>query len=59
MILFLCPDFIPPSEGEKKISASIVIGIVASVICVIFLILGILWRKGYLGRKSTMDEGMD
>ncbi|KAJ8616560.1 hypothetical protein MRB53_035932 [Persea americana] len=51
-------DFIPPSEGEKKISASIVIGIVASVICVIFLILGILWRKGYLGRKSTMDEDM-
>ncbi|RWR96288.1 Protein kinase domain-containing protein [Cinnamomum micranthum f. kanehirae] len=49
-------DFTPPSESGKKISAAIVIGIVASVLCVIFMILGILWWKGYLSRKSTMDQ---
>ncbi|RWR96265.1 Protein kinase domain-containing protein [Cinnamomum micranthum f. kanehirae] len=48
------PDFTPPSEGGRKISAGAVIGIVASVLCVIFLILGILWWKGCLGKKSAI-----
>lgn len=54
---FLCPDFEPPSEDGKQISVGAVIGIVASAFCVIFLILGILWWKGCLDKKSTMYEG--
>ncbi|RWR96283.1 Protein kinase domain-containing protein [Cinnamomum micranthum f. kanehirae] len=45
-------DFTPP--GDKKIYAGAVIGIVASVFCVIFLIIGILWWKGCFRKKSSL-----
>ncbi|XXG90327.1 hypothetical protein AAC387_Pa12g2115 [Persea americana] len=51
-------DFEPPSEDGKQISVGAVIGIVASAFCVIFLILGILWWKGCLDKKSTMYEDL-
>ncbi|RWR96275.1 Protein kinase domain-containing protein [Cinnamomum micranthum f. kanehirae] len=47
-------DFTPP--GDKKIYAGAVIGIVASVFCVIFLIIGILWWKGCFRKKSSLYE---
>ena len=47
--------FTPP--GDKRISAGAVIGIVASVFCVIFLIIGILWWKGCFRKKNSMYEG--
>ncbi|KAF6173364.1 hypothetical protein GIB67_027059, partial [Kingdonia uniflora] len=50
------PDFKPPSEGGKKISAGLVAGIIVSVLCLIFVIVGILWWKGCLGRKNTIDQ---
>eukprot|EP00268_Persea_americana_P030922 TRINITY_DN2_c2_g3_i1.p1 TRINITY_DN2_c2_g3~~TRINITY_DN2_c2_g3_i1.p1 ORF type:complete len:1013 (-),score=123.92 TRINITY_DN2_c2_g3_i1:291-3329(-) len=49
-------DFMPP--GGNKISAGAVIGIVASVFCVIFLIIGILWWKGCFRKKSSMYEDL-
>ncbi|KAJ8616574.1 hypothetical protein MRB53_035946 [Persea americana] len=49
-------DFMPP--GGNKISAGTVIGIVASVFCVIFLIIGILWWKGCFRKKSSMYEDL-
>ncbi|RWR96264.1 Protein kinase domain-containing protein [Cinnamomum micranthum f. kanehirae] len=50
-------DFTPPGGGNK-ISASAVIGIVASVFCVILLIIGILWWKGCFRKKSSMYEDL-
>ncbi|RWR96284.1 Protein kinase domain-containing protein [Cinnamomum micranthum f. kanehirae] len=50
-------DFTPPGGGNKT-SAGAVIGIVASVFCVIFLIIGILWWKGCFRKKSTMYEDL-
>ncbi|XP_058095470.1 probable LRR receptor-like serine/threonine-protein kinase At1g53420 isoform X2 [Magnolia sinica] len=52
------PDFIPPTERGKKISTTAVVGIIASVLFFIFLVLGILWRKGCLGSKTARDEGL-
>ncbi|KAK6934117.1 Serine-threonine/tyrosine-protein kinase, catalytic domain [Dillenia turbinata] len=37
-------------------SAGAVVGIVVAVVSVIVLVLGILWWKGCLGRKNTMEE---
>ncbi|XP_019052108.1 PREDICTED: probable leucine-rich repeat receptor-like serine/threonine-protein kinase At3g14840 [Nelumbo nucifera] len=51
------PNFPIPSEGEK-VSASVVAGIVISVLAFIFLVLGILWWTGYLGCKNTIDKDL-
>ncbi|XP_058095463.1 probable leucine-rich repeat receptor-like serine/threonine-protein kinase At3g14840 isoform X2 [Magnolia sinica] len=50
------PNFVPPSEGGKKISAGAVAGIIISALFLTFLILGILWWKGCLRQKDTMDQ---
>ncbi|KAB1216419.1 hypothetical protein CJ030_MR4G029197 [Morella rubra] len=52
------PDFIPPSENGNSISVGAVVGIVAAGAFVIFLVLGILWWKGCLGRKSAMEQDL-
>ncbi|XP_010273494.1 PREDICTED: probable leucine-rich repeat receptor-like serine/threonine-protein kinase At3g14840 isoform X2 [Nelumbo nucifera] len=52
------PNFKPPSEGGKKISAGTVAGIVVSIAGLIFFVLGFLWWRGYLGHKNTMDQDM-
>ncbi|KAF8409124.1 hypothetical protein HHK36_005197 [Tetracentron sinense] len=44
-----------PSEG-KKISVGAVVGIVAVGLCIIFIVLGILWWKGCLGGKNSIDQ---
>ncbi|RWR96280.1 Protein kinase domain-containing protein [Cinnamomum micranthum f. kanehirae] len=49
-------DFTPP--GGNKISAGAMIGIVASVFCVIFSIIGILWWKGCHRKKRSMYEDL-
>ncbi|XP_022981270.1 probable leucine-rich repeat receptor-like serine/threonine-protein kinase At3g14840 isoform X2 [Cucurbita maxima] len=51
------PDFVPPSEGGKGISAGAVVGIVAAaVIFVIIFVLGVLWWLGCLRKKSTLEQ---
>ncbi|KAL9366652.1 hypothetical protein Peur_037851 [Populus x canadensis] len=54
------PDFVPPSENSSSngISAGTVIGIMAAVVVVVFLILGILWWKGCLGQKISMRHDL-
>ncbi|XP_052177839.1 probable leucine-rich repeat receptor-like serine/threonine-protein kinase At3g14840 isoform X2 [Diospyros lotus] len=58
------PDSIPPSEGRNVtsagnvMSAGVVAGIVAAVALAIILLLGILWWKGCLRCKDTMDEDL-
>ncbi|KAI3833933.1 hypothetical protein MKW92_007903 [Papaver armeniacum] len=48
------PDVVPPG---KKISAGVVVGlVVASLSFLVFIILAALWWKGYLGRKSDIDQ---
>ncbi|KAG9448163.1 hypothetical protein H6P81_014291 [Aristolochia fimbriata] len=49
------PNFVPPSEDSKKISAIAVTGIVLGSLCLISVVLGILWWKGCLCRKPSSD----
>ncbi|KAF7146577.1 hypothetical protein RHSIM_Rhsim04G0035800 [Rhododendron simsii] len=49
------PDYKPPPKG---ISAGTVVGIVAAAVFVVILLLGILWWRGFLIRKDTMDKGV-
>ncbi|KAF7144644.1 hypothetical protein RHSIM_Rhsim04G0034600 [Rhododendron simsii] len=46
------PDYKP----SKGISTGAVVGIVAAVAFAIILLLGILWWRGFLTRKDTMDQ---
>ncbi|XXG67598.1 hypothetical protein AAC387_Pa06g0904 [Persea americana] len=43
---------------KGKISKGVVIAIVASVVCPIVLVLGILWRKGFLGGKTSSSQDL-
>ncbi|CBI20129.3 unnamed protein product, partial [Vitis vinifera] len=53
------PDFLPPSRnGSSSISVSIVVGIVAGVILLIFLVISILWWRGCLRRKYTLEQDL-
>ncbi|XWS27389.1 hypothetical protein CRYUN_Cryun26dG0111000 [Craigia yunnanensis] len=54
------PDFIPPSEngGSSGISVGAVVGIVAGAAFTIFLIGAILWWKGCLRQKSTLEKDL-
>ncbi|KAK3025486.1 hypothetical protein RJ639_041567, partial [Escallonia herrerae] len=45
----------PPSENENSISAGTVVGIVVGIAFAIFLLLGVLWWKGCLRSKDTME----
>ena len=49
-------DFVPPGNGKKMPTAAVV-GIVLSAVSLIFLVLGILWKRGCLGSKSRRDQG--
>ncbi|WVZ01014.1 hypothetical protein V8G54_027083 [Vigna mungo] len=51
------PNFTPPSEENgSSISAGAVAGIVVAVAIVIIIVLGILWWKGCLGKKSSLEK---
>ncbi|CBI20126.3 unnamed protein product, partial [Vitis vinifera] len=51
--------FIPPSRnGSTSISVSVVVGIVAGVILLVFLVIGILWWRGCLRRKDTLEQDL-
>ncbi|XP_058209739.1 probable leucine-rich repeat receptor-like serine/threonine-protein kinase At3g14840 [Rhododendron vialii] len=52
------PDYKPPPEHTKGISAGAVVGIVAAAAFVIILLLGTLWWRGFLIRKDTMDQDL-
>ncbi|XVF18531.1 hypothetical protein REPUB_Repub11eG0030200 [Reevesia pubescens] len=49
------PDYKPPSDG---ITAAAVVGIVAGAVFATFLIVGILWWKGCLRQKSTLEQDL-
>ncbi|OVA19182.1 Protein kinase domain [Macleaya cordata] len=44
-------------KDGNRISAAAVVGIVASVVCLIFIILGLLWWKGCLRKKDAINRG--
>ncbi|KAK2988816.1 hypothetical protein RJ640_018148, partial [Escallonia rubra] len=50
-------DAKPPSENGNSISAGTVVGIVVGIAFAIFLLLGVLWWKGCLHSKDTMELG--
>ncbi|KAL0353857.1 UNVERIFIED_CONTAM: putative leucine-rich repeat receptor-like serine/threonine-protein kinase, partial [Sesamum angustifolium] len=52
------PDFTPPSENGNSISAGAIVGIVVAGLFTILLVLGILWWKGCLRRKDTMQNDL-
>ncbi|XP_039170863.1 probable leucine-rich repeat receptor-like serine/threonine-protein kinase At3g14840 [Eucalyptus grandis] len=51
------PDFNIPQESAI-ISAGTVVGIVAAIVLVVFLILVILWWRGCLGREDEMAQDL-
>ncbi|KAJ0103190.1 hypothetical protein Patl1_04928 [Pistacia atlantica] len=52
------PEFIPPSEKSSSISTGTVIGIVVGIVVTIILVVGILWWKGCLRQKSTLEQDL-
>ncbi|XP_058209737.1 probable leucine-rich repeat receptor-like serine/threonine-protein kinase At3g14840 isoform X2 [Rhododendron vialii] len=48
----------PDYESPKGISAGAVVGIVAAATFVIIMLIGILWWRGFLTRKDTMDQDL-
>ncbi|KAJ0046488.1 hypothetical protein Pint_04825 [Pistacia integerrima] len=50
------PEFTPPSEESSSISTGTVIGIVVGIVVTIILVVGILWWKGCLRQKSTLEQ---
>ncbi|KAL5577850.1 hypothetical protein UlMin_019549 [Ulmus minor] len=48
-------DFDPPDEGKNK--KFIVVGVV-SALCLILMILGIFWWKGYFGGRESREEAL-
>ncbi|KAJ6738817.1 LEUCINE-RICH REPEAT TRANSMEMBRANE PROTEIN KINASE-RELATED [Salix koriyanagi] len=52
-------DFKPPSNGSKRNVAIIVTGAVAGAIVLTLLVLGVMWRNGWLGGKAAADKGID
>ncbi|KAJ6396147.1 hypothetical protein OIU77_021224 [Salix suchowensis] len=53
------PNFKPPSNGSKRNVAIIVTGAVAGAIVLALLVLGVMWRNGWLGGKAAADKGID
>ncbi|KAJ9671358.1 hypothetical protein PVL29_025179 [Vitis rotundifolia] len=52
------PNFLPPAENGSSISAGAVVGIVAAVALLLLVVLGVLWWKGCLRRKNTMEQDL-
>ncbi|KAJ6707654.1 LEUCINE-RICH REPEAT TRANSMEMBRANE PROTEIN KINASE-RELATED [Salix viminalis] len=53
------PNFKPPSNGSKRNVAVIVTGAVAGAIVLALLVLGVMWRNGWLGGKAAAAKGID
>ncbi|KAK9907158.1 hypothetical protein M0R45_002403 [Rubus argutus] len=51
------PEVVPPGGGSE-ISVGVLVGIVAGGIFIVFLIFGILWRKGFLRREKTLEQDL-
>ncbi|KAJ4980472.1 hypothetical protein NE237_031309 [Protea cynaroides] len=52
------PNFKPPSDNHKKTTVMTVIGVLASLVALTLLLLGVLWRKGLLGGKLSLDNDL-
>ncbi|KAL9391638.1 hypothetical protein Peur_015558 [Populus x canadensis] len=50
------PNFKPPSNGSKRNVVIIVTGAVAGAIFLAFLVLGVMWRNGWLCGKAAADK---
>ncbi|XP_058209740.1 probable leucine-rich repeat receptor-like serine/threonine-protein kinase At3g14840 [Rhododendron vialii] len=51
-------DYVPPPKHTKRISAGIVVGIVAAVAFAIILLLSTFWWRGFLNRKDNMEQDL-
>jgi hypothetical protein len=54
-LLHFSADFNPPDDRKKKIFLAVGITVLASSL--VFMILGILRWKGYLGGKTSREQG--
>ncbi|PPD67828.1 hypothetical protein GOBAR_DD35293 [Gossypium barbadense] len=57
-ISILDPTYKPPSESDGGIATAAVVGIVGGAVFAALLILGILWWKGCLKQKSTLEQDL-
>ncbi|OIW02860.1 hypothetical protein TanjilG_29636 [Lupinus angustifolius] len=48
------PNFKPPLKDEKRHYVTLAVGIVAAVIVVVLIVLGVMWRKGWIGGKESV-----
>ncbi|XP_026458309.1 probable leucine-rich repeat receptor-like serine/threonine-protein kinase At3g14840 isoform X1 [Papaver somniferum] len=57
-ISVLNPDFVPPRSNTrgKNIPVGAVAGIIAAVLCFVFILAGAVWGKVYLGRRNAIDK---
>nr|KJB45818.1 hypothetical protein B456_007G330700 [Gossypium raimondii] len=58
-ISILDPTYKPPSESDGGVATAAVVSIVGGVVFATLLILGILWWKGCLKWKSTLEQGIE
>ncbi|XP_059664581.1 probable leucine-rich repeat receptor-like serine/threonine-protein kinase At3g14840 isoform X2 [Cornus florida] len=45
-----------PPDGKKKIS--IIVGAVASALCLILIVFGIVWWKGFFGNRTSREQDL-
>ncbi|KAG4177188.1 hypothetical protein ERO13_A11G288400v2 [Gossypium hirsutum] len=57
-ISILDPTYKPPSESDGGIATAAVVGIVGGAMFAALLILGILWWKGCLRQKRTLEQDL-
>ncbi|XP_068337642.1 probable leucine-rich repeat receptor-like serine/threonine-protein kinase At3g14840 [Pyrus communis] len=50
------PNFVPPTESSMPVGA--VVGIVVGGVFIVLLIFGILWKRGLLGQKKTLEDDL-
>ncbi|KAB1213094.1 hypothetical protein CJ030_MR5G015918 [Morella rubra] len=55
----LLADFKPPSDESNANHVKITIGTVVAVIFFLVQVIGVMWRKGWLGGKVSVDKGID
>lgn len=55
--MYIFTDFKVPSNDGKKKQAIATVGISTTTL-LLLLVLGIMWRKGYIGGKIAADKGL-
>ncbi|XP_021275178.1 probable LRR receptor-like serine/threonine-protein kinase At1g07650 isoform X2 [Herrania umbratica] len=50
------PNFQPPTVDDNRNDLIVVVGAVSAAILIVLMVLGIMWRKGWLGGKISAEK---